>query len=795
MKQFRKMLCLLMACALLLIGCKNQEPAQAGETLTPQQRMAKLYTDAVSQVTQQDYALHISYEKTITVATQTYTESGEYIQEYWAPGTEAFVGKLTQKTTFGEDAYEVEEVDVYRQGKFYQQLHEEQFFGEITAEEFVDALVPAQMLDPALYTLTQEDAVITFTDPTAVETWIAPETAKLISGSGQVELDDDNRMKSAEYAVTYRHGGAQIRLKYQMTVEETGEQPEAVTDTADYVQLDSLFPAYALEHAYGYLSQARHVSAHESNLVMSVAAGLMVLQNGQVDAYAVEDQYAMQSELAVSMTDYNTNQEEEYNSVQSYKNGKYTISEDGGEPEEIPLVSQSLVEQTVTDQLLNIIPQAYTIASAEVTPLGSVIYIEYTGTEEMGKDQCAEIGQMLFEDGDILNKLSSAYETKEMTYYLGLDAYTLLPTAFGMKYEGEHTIEGQACMLSRQVDQSFDLACLDTYETIFEELPPETEPEKKATPLLYKVTGADGQQMWLMGTIHIGDSRTAYLPQEVYDAFDSADALAVECDVKAFDEKIDEDEEAAAQLADYYFYSDGTQTKDHIETPDLYEDALKMMKATGNYNFNTDYLQVSLWGDGIDQFYRQQSYSLESKKGVDYRLLTRAGEQNKTILEVESIQFQMEMTANYSDHLQEVQLYSAMCGNTQEYGDQIMELYEAWCAGDEQTLRDLLNEEEAWQIKEEDFDLDTLTGEDLERAEQILADLDNINAQLLELQAEYDKSMQIDRNKGMLEVAKEYLEGDQVVFYAVGLAHLLAEDGLVNTLRDAGYTVELVTYG
>ena len=31
-------------------------------------------------------------------------------------------------------------------------------------------------------------------------------------------------------------------------------------------------------------------------------------------------------------------------------------------------------------------------------------------------------------------------------------------------------------------------------------------------------------------------------------------------------------------------------------------------------------------------------------------------------------------------------------------------------------------------------------------------------------------------------------------FSAVGLAHLLADDGLVNTLRDAGYIVELVTY-
>ena len=55
--------------------------------------------------------------------------------------------------------------------------------------------------------------------------------------------------------------------------------------------------------------------------------------------------------------------------------------------------------------------------------------------------------------------------------------------------------------------------------------------------------------------------------------------------------------------------------------------------------------------------------------------------------------------------------------------------------------------------------------------------------------------MGYDRNIGMLEAAKEYMESGETVFYAVGLAHLLdAENGLVNALREAGYTVEPVTY-
>ena len=65
----------------------------------------------------------------------------------------------------------------------------------------------------------------------------------------------------------------------------------------------------------------------------------------------------------------------------------------------------------------------------------------------------------------------------------------------------------------------------------------------------------------------------------------------------------------------------------------------------------------------------------------------------------------------------------------------------------------------------------------------------------LPLYEEYDKTMSHDRTEIMLDVAIDYLEGDKVVFYAVGLAHLLEKDtGLVEALRNAGYTVELVVY-
>ena len=64
----------------------------------------------------------------------------------------------------------------------------------------------------------------------------------------------------------------------------------------------------------------------------------------------------------------------------------------------------------------------------------------------------------------------------------------------------------------------------------------------------------------------------------------------------------------------------------------------------------------------------------------------------------------------------------------------------------------------------------------------------------LQMLKDYDKAMLDDRNLGMAEKAKEYLASGETVFFAVGTAHMLAEPGIVNLLREAGYTVERYEY-
>jgi uncharacterized protein YbaP (TraB family) len=133
------------------------------------------------------------------------------------------------------------------------------------------------------------------------------------------------------------------------------------------------------------------------------------------------------------------------------------------------------------------------------------------------------------------------------------------------------------------------------------------------------------------------------------------------------------------------------------------------------------------------------------------------------------------MSTGWSDDLQVLLLEESLETDPYEYWQNLEELYELWCAGDEEAMRERLSSEP---------DLSGLTEEELAEYEAA--------KHLLE---EYNKAMSYDRNDGMLEVAIEYLESDQVVFYAVGLAHLVDNhNGLIDTLREAGYTVELVTY-
>lgn len=801
---FRFSILLLTLCLLLcLLGCDNLVPAPADTTLPAQETTlpsttaapdpADIYTQAVDALGD-TVGMEIKITQTMTVAGQTFTSSTTQTVVFWNLDRDTFLAKVEDTTDYGD--YEYTRTEFFSAGAVYQTLNGYDFTAEMESEDFLRRYPSLRLLDPNLYAVTMEDdgRVIRFSDATAIEDWLVDEDAIPVSVEATATLDANGKLIQCNYGAEYTYGPARYVTTYTVTYRNPGDPVSLPTDIGRYATVEDIDGMWLLDHAYGYLLQAEQLSTTVLNSIQSQAAGLAA--NRSVDINTFSKQSGFDYRLESSIYAFSSAGNESIEIDEKYIDGKFTLSQDGSDPQTLDNVTPDIVKDYVLDSLVLPFFDTSYLTDAKITDLGSLYLIEYTGTEELALSLCEDFSANYLGSANLLQSLSTSYQTNTLDYYLALDKYTMLPTACGYLYEGCHTIEGYECLLIDQYDQSYDLASLTAYEAIYEETSPDIEPEAKPTPLFYHVTGPDGEEMWLFGTIHVGDDRTAYLPQEIYDALLSSDALAVECDIDGFEATLETDEALQSQVSALYFYEDDT-IADHIVTEDLHENAVKAMKATGNYFYNAEYQKASLWSNAIDNFYLQQGYSLLSEKGLESRLEKLAEENNIPLWEVESSLFQIEMMTGYSDYLQEFMLYSSAYSHGKDNWEGTQELYELWCSGDEAALIEEMKRE-PWAFTEEDLTEweaeEGLEEEDLTTIAYIRDNMESINAELEKIYQEYVKALETDRNAGMLEVAKQYLESGDTVFYAVGLAHLLAEDGLVFTLRDAGYTVELVPY-
>lgn len=734
----------------------------------------ELYANAVALLDGcSDLTLKIRIAHTLTMDGAVYEDSSTQTVTYTGYGTEAFAAAASDEVDL--DGYLTLYDEIFRDGTLYTTMDEALYYkGAMTAEDYISRFAPVVMLDAALYgQITAEDDVLTFSDPTAGESWIVPEYGTLENATGTMTLNADGTVSSYSYDVTYSIGGAEIHYTVEMDISFTAGEVSAVDESIEYVELEYVDAPRFIEQAIGYLQQpagTHSISASITESAATYAGGAIRNMSTVINSWGSPTDYMGSVDLSIYLI--TADGTDSYEQEERYVDRTYTVAVDGGEPEPMSGVVASTFKNYCIETLASAIPSSYYLSGCTATDLGSIYYLELTFNEDMATALEDGVCYAFWNDADFLDDLADSYRTETMTGYLSIDKNTGLPLAMGYYFEGYHTLEGMEFMISFQQDQSYNLISMDAYETIKEEAPVPAEPEEKASPLFYHVTGEDGQEMWLLGTIHIGDARTSYLPQEIYDAFDAADALAVEFNSEAFDEEMENDEEFADEVSSYYFYDDGTTAKDHVEDEELYRYAEMYLKATGNYHMNAPYMKVSLWSNAIDNYFVRQSYGLSSTQGVDNQLIWRAQDQEKEILDVESGLFQTQMLTGFSEGLQEMLLAESVYADPYEYVLGTWELFEMWCAGDEAALIAYLNDEG-----------DEETTDDTELTEEEQGYID-----------EYNNAMGTDRNDDMHDVAVGYLESGKVVFYAVGLAHLLAEDGLVNTLRDAGYTVELVTY-
>ena len=259
-------------------------------------------------------------------------------------------------------------------------------------------------------------------------------------------------------------------------------------------------------------------------------------------------------------------------------------------------------------------------------------------------------------------------------------------------------------------------------------------------PMLWKVTDPQGHSLYLFGTIHVGDGRNSAVLEKLSPILLGCDALAVEFDLVAYQEDLN------AVMADYqqFLYADGTTVKDHMPE-ELYTRCAELLGEVGAYSPLMDYYNLGMWSQLTEQAALMTRSDLDPEFAMDSQLILLAYDHEIPVRSVESAAFQMGLLNSFPDELDLLMIRETL-------DNAILALNQS-----EEGTEDYTEEE-------------------------------------LALVADYNRAMLDDRNVGMAETAKEYLAAGDTVFFAVGAGHLVGDMGLVQLLRDAGFTVERVDY-
>ncbi len=293
------------------------------------------------------------------------------------------------------------------------------------------------------------------------------------------------------------------------------------------------------------------------------------------------------------------------------------------------------------------------------------------------------------------------------------------------------------------------------------ETPPEKiEPKKEEiTPIMYEITKeGSNNKIYLFGSIHFAAISKIEFPKYVLDAYNNSDYIACEFNIVKFTREMDTE----AMMADYY-YKDGDSLENHV-SKESYDKIIKYLTETFKLpEEQAKLLTLSAIDSLLTEYAITKSDIKSTSEGVDTHFLTLAEKEKKNILEVESYEFQDNLDKSFPDRVKEISVVDAI-DNFDEGVKDLNDLYKQWKAGNISELTKLLTE-----MDEEDF-----SKEDLE------------------LMKDYNKKMLDDRNIGMKNKLEEYFNNNYTVFYMVGAAHLLGDNGIAKLVENDGYTVKLV---
>ncbi len=284
-------------------------------------------------------------------------------------------------------------------------------------------------------------------------------------------------------------------------------------------------------------------------------------------------------------------------------------------------------------------------------------------------------------------------------------------------------------------------------------------------PALWRVSGDDGEVMYIMGSVHIGEESMYPFDDRVNSAFEECEYLAVEYDIVSAEERSEKwtAEEQYAYLAQFV-YKDGDSIKNHLSA-DTYNSAKAYLMQKDAYSEQMDLFVPAMWHSVINSLVTEES-GYDTNIGVDRVLIKLARETGKQVLEVESEKFQTELTLSFDDIIYDDSIRQTI-ESKNDIAMQYAYMIDLWKRGRDDLI-DVMTNGMTFLYSGPD------------------------DGEYAKAYEEYNNKMMNERNVNMADVADGYIKDGKKVFFVVGAAHICGEDGIVELLRAKGYTVDRV---
>lgn len=251
---------------------------------------------------------------------------------------------------------------------------------------------------------------------------------------------------------------------------------------------------------------------------------------------------------------------------------------------------------------------------------------------------------------------------------------------------------------------------------------------------------------YIIGSIHAYKSELYPLPKKMEDAFDKSDALAVEVNINGANP------ESMMTMIKGALYKDKSTLEKHVSR-ETYEKTTKKLQELGlplEIFQNTKPWFVALTLTSMEL----QKLGLSPEYGIDNYFLKKAGNK-KRVVELESIDYQVNLLNSFSDIEQELFLVSTF-KDLDLLEKEINTILKAWNVGDTKTMESYVSR----SLKDDPNMLPV-----------------------------YEKLV-FERNKIMASKIEDYLKTHEQYCVVVGAAHLVGKNGIIEILKKKGYLVK-----